>query len=117
MSGEIAWNTLVDQYFDQVYFKFSPTSGTSAGLHQYDTQLEDYSRAGVDRNIAALHDFEKRVESFDGKSLSETEAADRDACFPIFTELFSHWKRFVPGLRLRLTVKTHSDGSKQNDGN
>ena len=78
-SGEIAWNTLVDQYFDQVYFKFSPTSGTSAGLHQYDTQLEDYSRAGVDRNIAALHDFEKRVESFDGKSLSETEAADRES--------------------------------------
>ncbi len=78
-SGEIAWNTLVDQYFDQVYFKFSPTSGTSAGLHQYDTQLEDYSRAGVDRNIGALHEFEKRVESFDGKSLSETEAADRES--------------------------------------
>jgi hypothetical protein len=78
-SGEIAWNALVDQYFDQVYFKFAPTAGTSAGLHQYDTQLEDYSRASVDRNIAALHDFEKRVESFDGKSLSETEAADRES--------------------------------------
>lgn len=78
-SGEIAWNTLVDQYFDQVYFKFSPTAGTSAGLHQFDTQLEDFSRAGVDRNIAALHDFEKRVENFDGKSLSETEAADRES--------------------------------------
>jgi hypothetical protein len=78
-SGEIAWNALVDQYFDQVYFKFGPTSGTSAGLHQYDTQLEDFSRAGVDRNIAGLHDFEKRMESFDGKSLSETEAADRES--------------------------------------
>ena len=32
-SGEIAWNALVDQYFDQVYFKFAPTAGTSAGLH------------------------------------------------------------------------------------
>jgi hypothetical protein len=78
-SGEIAWNALVDQYFDQVYFKFAPTAGTSAGLHQYDTQLEDFSRAGVDRNTAALRDFEKRVESFDGKSLSETEAADRES--------------------------------------
>jgi len=77
--GAIAWNTLVDQYFDQVYFKFAPTAGTSAGLHQYDTQLEDYSRAGVDRNIAALREFEKRVEGFDGKSLSETEAADRES--------------------------------------
>jgi len=74
--GAIAWNTLVDQYFDQVYFKFAPTSGTTAGLHQYDAMLEDYSRAGIDRNIAALHDFEKRVQDFDGKSLSESEAAD-----------------------------------------
>src|ERR1700735_1507343 len=54
-SGAIAWNTIVDQYFDQVYFKFSPTLGTTSGLHQYDAMLEDYSRAGVDRNIAALH--------------------------------------------------------------
>ena len=41
------FNTLSEQYFQHVYFKFSPTAGTSAGLHQYDTQLEDYSAAGV----------------------------------------------------------------------
>ena len=41
------FNTLADQYFDDVYFRFSPTSGTAAGLHQYDTQLEDYSAASV----------------------------------------------------------------------
>ena len=39
------FNFLADQYFDDVYFRFSPTSGTAAGLHQYDTQLEDYSAA------------------------------------------------------------------------
>src|SRR5579859_6882397 len=32
-----------DQFFTDVYFKFAPTAGTSAGLHQYDAQLEDYS--------------------------------------------------------------------------
>ena len=36
---------LSGQYFEQVYFKYSPTAGTSAGLHQYDSQLEDYSAA------------------------------------------------------------------------
>ncbi len=72
-----AWKALADAYFDDVYFKFSPTQGTSAGLHQYDRLLEDYSRAGVDRQVGALHAFEKRVESFDAKGLSETEAADR----------------------------------------
>jgi len=77
-TGTAAWNALADQYFDQVYFKFAPTVGTAAGLHQYDALLEDYSRASVDRNIRALHEFEKRVEAFDGKSLSELEMADRD---------------------------------------
>ncbi|MBZ5501380.1 MAG: DUF885 domain-containing protein [Acidobacteriia bacterium] len=72
-----AWQALADAYFDEVYFKFSPTQGTSVGFHQYDRLLEDYSRAGVDRQVAALHAFEKRVESFDPAGLSETEAADR----------------------------------------
>jgi uncharacterized protein (DUF885 family) len=71
------WHALVDEYFDQGFFKFSPTAGTSAGLHQYDPLLEDYSRAGVDREIAALHNFEKRFLAVDPKPLDETEAADR----------------------------------------
>ncbi len=71
------WNALVDEYFEQVYFKFAPTAGTSDGLHQYDSLLEDYSRAGVEQEVAALHAFEKRLVAFDPKELNETEAADR----------------------------------------
>jgi len=67
---------LSDQYFEQVYFKFSPTAGTSAGLHQYDTQLEDYSAARVQRQIAALHAFEKKLEVIDPRALDAEPAAD-----------------------------------------
>ena len=67
---------LSDQYFDQVYFKFSPTAGTSAGLHQYDTQIEDYSAAGVQREVAALHAFEKKLGAIDPKALDAEPAAD-----------------------------------------
>jgi uncharacterized protein (DUF885 family) len=67
---------LSDQFFEQVYFKFSPTSGTSAGLHQYDSQLEDYSAAGVQREVAALHDFEKKLEAIDPRALDAEPAAD-----------------------------------------
>jgi uncharacterized protein (DUF885 family) len=67
---------LSDQYFEQVYFKFSPTAGTSAGLHQYDTQLEDYSAAGVQREIAALHEFEKKLAAIDPRALDAEPAAD-----------------------------------------
>ena len=70
------FNYLADQYFHDVYFKFSPTAGTSAGLHEYDTQLEDYSAAGVEKNIAALHDYEKKLMAIDPAALDAEPAAD-----------------------------------------
>jgi uncharacterized protein (DUF885 family) len=72
------FTVLSSQFFSEVYFKFSPTSGTSAGLHQYDSQLEDYSSAEVDREIAALHDFEKKVQAIDPAALDAPQAADRE---------------------------------------
>jgi len=67
-----------DQYFEEVYFHFSPTSGTAAGLHQYDTQLEDYSAATVQKNIAALHVYEKKIEAIDPSALDASVAGDRE---------------------------------------
>ena len=75
---QAVWDKLADEYFDQIYFKFAPSAGTSAGLHQYDPLLEDYSRAGVDTEIAALHAFEKRVEAVNPAGLGEALAADRE---------------------------------------
>ena len=49
----------VDRFFDDVYFKFNPTTGTSTGFHQYDALLEDYSKAGIDSEIQVLHRAEK----------------------------------------------------------
>jgi uncharacterized protein (DUF885 family) len=72
------WNVLVDDYMDQILFRFNPTEGTSVGLHQYDSQLEDYSRANIDKEVAALQQFEQRVASFDASALSATDAADRE---------------------------------------
>jgi uncharacterized protein (DUF885 family) len=73
-----AWNRLIDEFFDQVYFKFGPTLGTSAGLHQYDPLLEDYSRAGVETEIGALRRFERIFTAVDPKGLGQIEAADRE---------------------------------------
>jgi uncharacterized protein (DUF885 family) len=52
-----------DEYFDQVYFRYAPSNGTMAGYHQYDGQLEDYSRKTIDAQITALKSFEKRIEA------------------------------------------------------
>jgi uncharacterized protein (DUF885 family) len=50
----------VDGFFDEIYFKFSPTAGTSAGFHQYDGQLEDYSKKSIDSRAKALHRAERQ---------------------------------------------------------
>ena len=57
------FNRVSDEYFDQVYFPYSPTSGTLVGYHQYDGQLEDYSRKNIDAEIVVLKIFEKRIEA------------------------------------------------------
>src|ERR1700691_2343937 len=49
----------VDSFFDDVYFKFNPTVGTASGFHQYDTQLEDYSKTALDASMKALHRAER----------------------------------------------------------
>lgn len=71
------WDGLVDRFFDE-YFRFSPSAGTSAGLHNYDARLEDYSAAAIQRHVAALHRFDAEVSAFPAARLSATEAADRD---------------------------------------
>ncbi len=73
-----AWSRLADEYFAEIFFRFSPTSGTQAGLHQYDGRFEDYSHAGIEREIAALREFEKRVAAFSPAGLDESDAADRE---------------------------------------
>jgi len=69
---------LSEQYFEQVYFKYSPTTATMAGFHEYDTQLEDYSAATLEKQRAALHVWEKKIAAIDPAALDAPQAADRD---------------------------------------
>jgi uncharacterized protein (DUF885 family) len=67
---------LADEYFDQVYFHYAPSNGTEEGLHQYDTQLEDYSRAAVDRETADLERFEAKFAAIPVAQLDLTSQGD-----------------------------------------
>jgi uncharacterized protein (DUF885 family) len=67
-----------DEYFDKVYFPNQPTVGTLTGYHQYDTQLEDYARNKIDRWVADLVYFERRIESIPAAGLDETTRGDRE---------------------------------------
>ncbi|HEY0794854.1 MAG TPA: DUF885 domain-containing protein [Acidisarcina sp.] len=72
------FDSLTNQYFDEVYFKYQPTAGTAAGFHAYDTQMEDYSPTTMEKERAALHVWEKKIAAVDPSALDEGKAADRD---------------------------------------
>jgi uncharacterized protein (DUF885 family) len=69
---------LAHRYFEEAVFRFDPVSATSAGFHQYDSQLFTGSRAGIEDQIAVLHKFETEVEGFAPRGLSPTSAGDRE---------------------------------------
>jgi uncharacterized protein (DUF885 family) len=73
-----ALRAIADEYFDQVYFRYAPSNATSDGFHQYDTQLEDYSRAAVDRQTADLQRFEARFDAIPAGQLDLTSQGDRE---------------------------------------
>src|SRR5215469_7045178 len=67
-----------DEYFDKLYFPNQPTVGTLSGYHQYDTQLEDYSRKKIDAWVADLVFFERRIETIPAAALDEATRGDRE---------------------------------------
>ena len=90
--GNQTFDYLSSQYFQDILFKFAPTEGTAAGLHQYDSQLEDYSAAGVQHEIAALHEFEKKLEKIDPSALDARPAADYQILLNNMRGQLLHWK-------------------------
>ncbi len=84
------FHAVSDQFFDDVYFRFQPTAGTAAGLHQYDTHLEDYSAANIAKLTRALHDYQSRIEAIPADGLDAPVAADREVLLnAIRSELLS----------------------------
>jgi uncharacterized protein (DUF885 family) len=88
----------VDDYFDS-RFDYVPSQGTDAGFHQYDTKLEDRSRARIEARIAELKSLLARLERFDRSKLSPDEAVDADALegeirgFLLDQETLRDWER------------------------
>ena len=74
--SRLQFRALADHYFSDVVFHFGPTNATQIGFHQYDTKLEDYSRAGVESEIAALRGYEQKFDSFPAAGLDESTQGD-----------------------------------------
>lgn len=71
------WNALVDEFLNKEYFPHNPSTATVSGIHNYDNEIEDYTKAGSEREAQALHGYLTRVEAFPAEGLSPVDAADR----------------------------------------
>src|SRR5215813_13679196 len=58
--GHARFQKVTDDYFAEA-FSFEPTSGSAAGLHQYDGKLEEYSAARIAGHVQTLHGILERV--------------------------------------------------------
>ncbi|MDE1178539.1 MAG: DUF885 domain-containing protein [Edaphobacter sp.] len=75
--GNQTFHFVSEQYFSDVLFHFAPTMGTQMGLHQYDDLLEDYSAGGVEKQVAALKVYEKKIGQIEPSSMDAPIAADQ----------------------------------------
>src|SRR4051812_17281391 len=72
------WDALVDNYFDEAVFPFSPSNAVQEGFHAYDARLEDFSQGNIQKEIVAAKKFEARFTGFPANKLNADQQADRD---------------------------------------
>lgn len=75
-SSTSSFADLVDRYFAD-YAARNPSWATSIGFHQYDSKLEDYSRAAVMADLASKKRFLAEFNQIDDRHLGPTERTDR----------------------------------------
>jgi uncharacterized protein (DUF885 family) len=73
----VEWNALVDEFLEKVYFPQNPSVATLDGIHKYDAELEEYSKAGVESQIRVLREYEAKVKNFSAAGLWLVDEADR----------------------------------------
>lgn len=78
VSTHLTFNKLADEFFDSYLFPYNPSLATQFGVHAYDDQLKDYSKAGIDKRIGLLQIYEKRVNAINPELLDEQTQGDRE---------------------------------------
>jgi uncharacterized protein (DUF885 family) len=72
-----AFDALLDK-FVEFYYPLHPSAATSAGFHQYDAKLEDFSAAGQETVVRGLKEYLAKFQALDSSKLPPDTAADLD---------------------------------------
>src|SRR5690606_32708338 len=71
------WNNFVAEYIED-YFSHHPAEAVSAGKHEYDGQLADYSPEGIDATIEMFKSYLQEAQDFDTAGLSPEQLFERE---------------------------------------
>jgi hypothetical protein len=71
------WDRFVHDFIEG-YFAAHPTVAVSAGRHEYDGKLPDWSRAGLEGEARRLQGLRSQALAFDGAALDERQRFERD---------------------------------------
>lgn len=93
-----AFARFVDHYLDD-FARRHPSIAAGNGLHQHDDLLDDYSAAGIAREVAALKRDQRTLQAFDARRLTPDERVDQRILLGIIDgwlleqETLQNWKR------------------------
>lgn len=72
-----SWDAFVDEYIEG-FLKAHPAQAVTAGRHEFDGQLPDWSAEGIAAEIERLHAFKRRALAFRDDALSAEQRYQRD---------------------------------------
>lgn len=77
VSDSADWDTFVGDWI-QRYFEFNPPAAVTAGRHEFDGQLPDFSEPRIAAAVQWLHDSRQAAGAFTGATLGEDGRFERD---------------------------------------
>jgi len=82
------WNAYVDQFVNS-FFAAHPDIAVNAGRHEYDGKLPDWSKSGIEREIARLRTERERALAFAPAGLDERQRFEQEYLIAVIDgELF-----------------------------
>jgi len=91
VAGQAAWSSFVDKVIEDE-FVLNPSFAVSAGRHEFDGQLPDWSAEGIAKQIASLEKSRNEAAGFTDAALTPQQRFQRDYVIAkLDTELF--WLR------------------------
>lgn len=74
---QVAWPAFVDRYIED-YFRAHPVFASQQGRHEFDGKFPDWTRAGIEREIARLHAERDAASAYTDAVLTEEQRFERE---------------------------------------